>query len=136
MCHPAPRAILHRPRTQARANPLSSHSHINTPFSFRYVGKLIKQAKRRVTWKFCFEGDTDDHSVSIALGEAPTLSCCGWDNPDRTQQPPSPCYSIFPAPHLTLPYPPTSPLNPPGRAGPHPELWKEGGVLKRGGDLE
>jgi len=31
-----------------------------------YVGKLIKQAKRRVTWKFCFEGDSDDHSVVLA----------------------------------------------------------------------
>jgi alkanesulfonate monooxygenase SsuD/methylene tetrahydromethanopterin reductase-like flavin-dependent oxidoreductase (luciferase family) len=28
-----------------------------------YVGKLIKQAKRRVLWKFAFDGDHDDHSV-------------------------------------------------------------------------
>ena len=30
-----------------------------------YVGKLIKQAKRRVLWKFAFDGDHDDHSVTL-----------------------------------------------------------------------
>ena len=43
-------------------NPLRLHGP-----QVEYVGKLIKQAKRRVTWKFCFEGDTDDHSVSLLL---------------------------------------------------------------------
>ena len=30
-----------------------------------YVGQLIKQAKRRVLWKFAFDGDHDDHSVTL-----------------------------------------------------------------------
>jgi hypothetical protein len=30
-----------------------------------FVGKLIKQAKRRVLWKFAFDGDGDDHSVTL-----------------------------------------------------------------------
>ena len=42
-------------------NPLRLHGP-----QVEYVGKLIKQAKRRVTWKFCFEGDTDDHSVRLS----------------------------------------------------------------------
>lgn len=31
----------------------------------QYVGKLIKSAKRRLTWKFAFAGDTDEHSVVL-----------------------------------------------------------------------
>lgn len=31
----------------------------------QYVGRMIKGAKRRVTWKFAFEGDTDEHSVVL-----------------------------------------------------------------------
>lgn len=42
-----------------------------TPDTFRihfevtYVGKMIKAAKRRVTFKFAFEGDSDEHSVVL-----------------------------------------------------------------------
>ncbi len=31
----------------------------------QYVGKMVKMAKRRVTWKFAFEGDDDEHSVVL-----------------------------------------------------------------------
>jgi hypothetical protein len=34
-------------------------------FEVQYVGRLIKQAKRRVCWKFAFEGDGDEHSVVL-----------------------------------------------------------------------
>jgi len=34
-------------------------------FELQYVGKLIRAAKRRVTWKFAFEGDNDEHSVVL-----------------------------------------------------------------------
>lgn len=30
-----------------------------------YVGKTIKASKRRVTWKFAFAGDQDEHSVVL-----------------------------------------------------------------------
>lgn len=31
----------------------------------QYVGKMIKASKRRVTWKFAFNGDTDEHAVVL-----------------------------------------------------------------------
>lgn len=31
----------------------------------QYVGKLVRMAKRRVTWKFAFEGDDDEHSIVL-----------------------------------------------------------------------
>lgn len=31
----------------------------------QYVGKMIKSSKRRLTWKFAFQGDTDEHSVVL-----------------------------------------------------------------------
>ena len=34
-------------------------------FEVQYVGRLFKQAKRRVMWKFAFEGDKDEHSVVL-----------------------------------------------------------------------
>ncbi len=43
------------------AQPLRLHGP-----QIEYVGKLVKAAKRRVQWKFAFEGDTDDHSVTLA----------------------------------------------------------------------
>ncbi len=30
-----------------------------------FVGRMFKAAKRRVLWKFAFEGDSDDHSVVL-----------------------------------------------------------------------
>ena len=48
-----------------------SRSRSNLPeplrlfFEVQYVGKLFKQAKRRVTWKFAFVGDADEHSVVL-----------------------------------------------------------------------
>jgi hypothetical protein len=34
-------------------------------YDLAYVGKLIKQAKRRVTFNFAFQGDDDSHSVVL-----------------------------------------------------------------------
>jgi hypothetical protein len=34
-------------------------------FEVQYVGRMIKAAKRRVTWKFAFVGDADDHSIVL-----------------------------------------------------------------------
>jgi hypothetical protein len=34
-------------------------------FEIQYVGRTIKHAKRRVTFKFAFEGDSDEHSVVL-----------------------------------------------------------------------
>ncbi len=34
-------------------------------FEVQYVGRLIKQAKRRVMWKFAFLGDDDEHSIVL-----------------------------------------------------------------------
>ena len=34
-------------------------------FEVQFVGRLFKQAKRRVMWKFAFEGDKDEHSVVL-----------------------------------------------------------------------
>ena len=34
-------------------------------FEVQFVGRLIKQAKRRVMWKFAFEGDREEHSVVL-----------------------------------------------------------------------
>ena len=30
-----------------------------------YVGKLIKASKRRISWKFAFSGDHDEHLVVL-----------------------------------------------------------------------
>lgn len=34
-------------------------------FEVQYVGKTIKASKRRVTWKFAFAGDSEEHSVVL-----------------------------------------------------------------------
>jgi hypothetical protein len=34
-------------------------------FEIQYVGKTIKASKRRITWKFAFAGDQDEHSVVL-----------------------------------------------------------------------
>lgn len=34
-------------------------------FEVQYIGRMVKMAKRRVTWKFAFEGDSDEHSVVL-----------------------------------------------------------------------
>lgn len=34
-------------------------------FEVQYVGRMVKMAKRRVMWKFAFEGDSDEHSVVL-----------------------------------------------------------------------
>ena len=34
-------------------------------FEVQYVGKMFKMAKRRVMWKFAFDGDNDEHSVVL-----------------------------------------------------------------------
>jgi len=31
----------------------------------QYVGKTIKASKRRITWKFVFEGDKEEHAVVL-----------------------------------------------------------------------
>ena len=36
-----------------------------THFEIQYVGKMIKAAKRRVMFKFAFEGDDDENSVVL-----------------------------------------------------------------------
>lgn len=36
-----------------------------THFEVQYVGKLIKAAKRRVMFKFVFDGDDDENSVVL-----------------------------------------------------------------------
>ncbi len=41
------------------ATPLRLH------FEVQYVGRVFKMAKRRVMWKFAFEGDSDEHSVVL-----------------------------------------------------------------------
>lgn len=32
-------------------------------FEVQFIGKLVREAKRSVTFKFAFEGDSDEHSV-------------------------------------------------------------------------
>jgi len=34
-------------------------------YEIQYVGRTVKHAKRRVTFKFAFEGDSDEHSVVL-----------------------------------------------------------------------
>lgn len=34
-------------------------------YDLQYVGRVFKQAKRRVMWKFAFAGDGDEHSVVL-----------------------------------------------------------------------
>jgi hypothetical protein len=34
-------------------------------FDLQYVGRMIRAAKRRVNWKFAFDGDNDEHSVVL-----------------------------------------------------------------------
>lgn len=34
-------------------------------FEVQFIGKLVREAKRSVTFKFAFEGDSDEHSVVL-----------------------------------------------------------------------
>ena len=70
LCARPPFAVQHATLAGDLHNffPHPIHSPARLPqihFDIQYVGRLVKHAKRRVTFKFAFDGDTDEHSVVL-----------------------------------------------------------------------